>query len=86
MSFDGVTIWIPPILEEPNVIRLELGYPSSELYTGEDPRSNPVVIEALEQAFDSLWDEFAGEMLPTTFQINETVIGEDAPLQIASFT
>jgi len=86
MSFDGVTIWIPPILEEPNVIRLELGYPSSELYTGEDPRSNPVVIEALEQAFDSLWDEFAGEMLPTTFQIDETVIGEDAPLQIASFT
>ena len=50
MSFDGVTIWIPPILEELHVIRLELGYPSSELYTGEDPRSNPVMIESLEQA------------------------------------
>jgi hypothetical protein len=50
MSFDGVTIWMPPIFEEPNVIRLELGYPSSELYTGEDPRSNPIVIESLEQA------------------------------------
>jgi hypothetical protein len=49
MSFDGVTIWLPPILEEPYVIRLELGYPSS-FYTGEDPRSNPVVIESLEQA------------------------------------
>jgi len=50
LSFDGVTIWKPLSLEEPNVIRLELGYPSSELYTGEDPRSNPVVIESLEQA------------------------------------
>jgi len=50
MSFDGVTIWKPLSLEEPHVIRLELGYPSSELYTGEDPRSNPIVIESLEQA------------------------------------
>ena len=50
LSFDGVTIWLPLSLEEPHVIRLELGYPSSELYTGEDPRSNPVVIESLEQA------------------------------------
>jgi hypothetical protein len=50
LSFDGVTIWMPLSLEEPYVIRLELGYPSSALYTGEDPRSNPVVIESLEQA------------------------------------
>jgi len=50
LSFDGVTIWMPLSLEEPYVIRLELGYPSSELYTGEDPRTNPVVIESLEQA------------------------------------
>ena len=50
LSFDGVTIWKPLSLEEPNVIRLELGYPCSELYTGEDPRSNPVVIESLGQA------------------------------------
>jgi len=50
LSFDGVTIWKPLSLEEPYVIRLQLGYPSSELYTGEDPRSNPVVIESLEQA------------------------------------
>jgi hypothetical protein len=49
LSFDGVTIWLPPILEQPYVIRLELGYPSS-FYTGEDPRSNPIVIESLEQA------------------------------------
>jgi hypothetical protein len=44
--FVGVTIWLPPILEEPYVIRLEL----SGLYSGEDPRSNPAVIESLEQA------------------------------------
>jgi len=58
LSFDGVTIWKPLTLDEShNVIRLELGYPSlelytgeEELYTGEDPRSNPVVIESLEQA------------------------------------
>ena len=50
LSFDGVTIWKPLSLEEPYVIRLKLGYPCSELYTGEDPRSNPVVFESLEQA------------------------------------
>jgi len=44
--FDGVTIWKPLTLEETHVIRLEL----SEIYMGEDPRSNPVVIESLEQA------------------------------------
>jgi hypothetical protein len=49
-SFDGVTIWKPLSVEGPDVVRLELGYPSSQLYTGEDPRSNPVVIESLEQA------------------------------------
>jgi hypothetical protein len=50
LSFDGVTIWKPLGMYGRDVIRLELGYPSSELYTGEDPRSNPVVIESLEQA------------------------------------
>jgi len=50
MSFDGVTIWKPLSLEEPHVIRLELGYPSSAFYIGEDPRRNPVIIESLKQA------------------------------------
>jgi len=44
--FVGVTIWKPLSLEEPHVIRLEL----SGLYSGEDPRSNPAVIESLQQA------------------------------------
>jgi hypothetical protein len=50
ISFDGVTIWKPLSLEEPHVIRLELGYPSSSFYKGEDPRSNPEVMRSLEQA------------------------------------
>jgi hypothetical protein len=49
-SFDGVTIWMPLGMEGPDVIKLELGYPSSEFYAGEDPRSNPAVMESLEQA------------------------------------
>jgi len=42
--------------------------------------------EEMEQAFDAFWAEFTEEVLPTTFQIDDTVIGKDAPLQIASFT
>jgi hypothetical protein len=37
-------------LEEPHVITLELGYPSSSFYGGEDPRNNQEVIESLERA------------------------------------
>jgi hypothetical protein len=37
-------------LEEPHIITLELGYPSSSFYGGEDPRNNADVTRALEQA------------------------------------
>jgi hypothetical protein len=50
ISFDGVTIWKPLSLEEPHIITLELGYPSSSFYRGEDPRNNADVMRALEQA------------------------------------
>jgi hypothetical protein len=50
ISFDGVTIWKPLSSQEPKVITLELGYPSSSFYGGEDPRNNPEVIRALEQS------------------------------------
>jgi hypothetical protein len=50
IAFDGVTIWKPFSLEESHVITLELGYPSSSFYGGEDPRNNPEVIRSLEQA------------------------------------
>ena len=49
MSFDGVTIWKPMSLEQ-NTIKLELGYPSSSFYEGEDPRANPVIMQSLEKA------------------------------------
>ena len=50
MSFDGVTIWIPLGFQEPNVITLELGYPSSTFYAGEDPRNNPEILNSLSEA------------------------------------
>jgi hypothetical protein len=50
ISFDGVTIWKPLGMEGPHVVRLELGYPSSFFYGGEDPRNNPEVLRSLEQA------------------------------------
>src|SRR4030042_5412589 len=50
ISFDGVTIWKSLSLEQPHVITIELGYPSSSFYGGEDPRNNPEVMRSLEQA------------------------------------
>lgn len=49
MSFDGVTIWKPLGSQGPEIITLELGYPSSSFYAGEDPRNNPEVLNALKQ-------------------------------------
>jgi hypothetical protein len=50
ISFDGVTIWKPLSSQGPKIITLELGYPSSDFYGGEDPRDNPEVIRSLEKA------------------------------------
>jgi hypothetical protein len=50
ISFDGVTIWKLLGPQEAKVITLELGYPSSSFYGGEDPRNNTEVMESLEQA------------------------------------
>jgi hypothetical protein len=50
ISFDGVTIWKPYSLAEPYIITLELGYPSTSFYSGEDPRNNPEILTALEQS------------------------------------
>jgi hypothetical protein len=49
-SFDGVTIWKPLGGEYPDVITIELGYPSSSFYEGDDPRDNETVLQALEKA------------------------------------
>lgn len=50
MSFDGVTILKPFNTQEQNIVVLELGYPSSSFYGGEDPRSNTKVLESLKKA------------------------------------
>lgn len=50
MSFDGVTIWKPLGSQELKVITLQLGYPSSSFYGGEDPRNNPTILQSLEQS------------------------------------
>ena len=49
ISFDGITIWKPLSSQEPTVITIELGYPSSSFYTSEDPRNNAEVFKSLEQ-------------------------------------
>jgi hypothetical protein len=50
ISFDGVTIWKPYSSQGPAVIALQLGYPSSSFYGGEDPRNSPEILQSLEQA------------------------------------
>jgi hypothetical protein len=76
----SVTISLEPLRDGLREMLLEvfLDFPPDEL-EGLPP-------EELEQAFDAFWAEFAEEMLPTPFQIDETVIGGDAHVQIASFT
>jgi hypothetical protein len=49
-SFEGVTIWKPLTTGGEPVLALDLGYPSSSFYRGQDPRGNPQVIDALEKA------------------------------------
>jgi hypothetical protein len=49
-SFDGVTIWVLPFSKPGNTIQLELGYPSSGFYQGDDPRDSPEIMQSLEQA------------------------------------
>jgi len=49
VSFDGVVICQPWDPDE-RVIRIALGYPAPEAFTGEDPRSDPRVLESLEAA------------------------------------
>jgi hypothetical protein len=49
-SFDGVTIWKPYSSSAPYIITLELGYPASSSYGGEDPRNKPEIISAFKKA------------------------------------
>ena len=51
-SFDGVVILVDPIdaAKELPVIQIQLGYPGPDFFHGDDPRSDPRILEALEQA------------------------------------
>lgn len=49
-SFDGVTIAQPLSSSNGATIRIGLGYPSSDFFRGEDPRSDPRIRKSLEEA------------------------------------
>jgi hypothetical protein len=48
LSFDGVVI-LQPMDPSGNAIRIELGYPSPEAFTGSDPRADPRILHSLKQ-------------------------------------
>jgi hypothetical protein len=49
LSYDGVVI-LQPMGEPDRAVGLALGYPSPEAFSGDDPRADPRIIEALERA------------------------------------
>lgn len=50
-SFDGITIMLmPPLSTEEDTIQIGHGYPSSGYYKGEDPRSDPRIMDSLKKA------------------------------------
>lgn len=50
MSFDGVVILWPPMNEIEENLHLQLGYPGPDFFEGQDPRSDPRILESLRQA------------------------------------
>ena len=49
LIFDGVTI-MDPIAQDSTVVKLDLGYPSSDFVSGIDPRADVRIMETLEAA------------------------------------
>jgi hypothetical protein len=49
LSFDGVVI-LQPLNTDRRVIKIELGYPGWEAFTGKDPRSDQRIMRSLEAA------------------------------------
>ena len=49
-SFDGVVIDPLRATEEDPVIQIELGYPGPDYFHGQDPRADPRILQALEEA------------------------------------
>jgi hypothetical protein len=48
LSFDGVVI-LQPMDPSGNAIRIELGYPGPEAFTGSDPRADPRILHSLKR-------------------------------------
>ena len=49
-SFDGVVIDPILISQDPSTIQIKLGYPEPQFFTGEDPRSDPILLQSLKNA------------------------------------
>jgi hypothetical protein len=49
-SSEGVVILWPPMEGDVPVMKIQLGYPGPDFYTGDDPRSDARILRALEQA------------------------------------
>ncbi len=50
LSFDGVTIWLPLILDEQPVVQIRMGYPGPMPNVHEDPRNAPEILAAFQTA------------------------------------
>ena len=50
LSFDGVVIDTLRASKEHPVLKIQLGYPGSDFFQGDDPRSDPRILQALEEA------------------------------------
>ena len=48
LSFDGVVIKLP--LTNDHTMQITLGYPSPSFFAGEDPRSDPKILQSLDRA------------------------------------
>ncbi len=48
-TFDGVVIMWPLMNNNGRTIGIELGYPGREFFMGEDPRSDPKILQCLDQ-------------------------------------
>lgn len=48
-SFDGIII-PTPLMPNKNTIQITLGHPATGFYKGNDPRSNPAILQSLRQA------------------------------------
>jgi hypothetical protein len=49
-SDSGVVILWPPMNQPSETIQIQLGYPGPSFFTGQDPRSDPRIMSALQQA------------------------------------